>query len=198
MIYTLNVIYMLRSIWKLSPFANVVTGFKPFAKGLTFQSVCKRPRPFVTRLDAKDCFRFCVDLTSLSIVRTMYRPYMRNSLEAFLSCCCYEPSARHGEREQKYKVKIELRGYLGITGLPANPSPFGLTNICTTAYVSDVHAVSTKDSSFMLPWLSLDCTHSGREGTVAYSTCHVKGVRTGHRPTTRWWLDLLWLKLLCA
>ena len=56
---------MLQSIRKLSPFANGVTGFRPFANGLTFQAVCKRPRPFVARLDTYDCFRFCVDLTSL-------------------------------------------------------------------------------------------------------------------------------------
>ena len=75
--------YMLQSVWKLSPFANGVTFQRQTgsqtANGLTFQVACKRPRPFVTRLDAKDRFRLCVDLTSLSIVRTMYRPYMRES-----------------------------------------------------------------------------------------------------------------------
>ena len=59
---------MLQSIWKLSPFANGVTGYRPFASRATFQAVCKRHRPFVTRLDAKDRFRLRVDLTSLSIV----------------------------------------------------------------------------------------------------------------------------------
>ena len=53
--------------------------YRLFAKGLTFQAVCKRHRPFVTRLNAKDRFRLCVDLTSLSIVRTMYRPYICKS-----------------------------------------------------------------------------------------------------------------------
>ena len=74
---------MLQSIWKLSPFANGVMTFSQFANGLTFQAVCKRPSPFETRLDAKDHFRLCIDLTSISLVRTMYRPYMRSkSLEA--------------------------------------------------------------------------------------------------------------------
>ena len=36
-------------------------------------------RPFETRLDAKERFRLCVNLTNLSIVRTMYRPYMHKS-----------------------------------------------------------------------------------------------------------------------
>ena len=67
---------MLQSIWKLSLFANGVPRFSPFANGLTFQAVCKRPSPFVTRLDARDRFRLCADLTSLSIVQTVYRPHM--------------------------------------------------------------------------------------------------------------------------
>ena len=70
---------LLQSICKLSPLTNGVTGSKPFANGLIFQTVSKRSRPLVTRLDAKDRFRLCVDLTSLSIVRTVYKPYMLKS-----------------------------------------------------------------------------------------------------------------------
>ena len=56
--------YVLQSVWKLSPFANGVTGFRPFANGLTFQAAYKQSKPFVIRLDGRDRFRLCVNLES--------------------------------------------------------------------------------------------------------------------------------------
>ena len=117
-------------------------------------------RPFVIRLDAKDCFRFCVDLTSLI---ALCRPCVGRicvRLSSYFYRVAATSRARGTEKgSRNTKSKIELRRYLGMTGLPASPSPFGLTNICTTAYVPDFHAVSEKDSSFMLLRLSLDWTH---------------------------------------
>ena len=123
---------MLQFICKLSPFAKDMTGFIPFANGLTFQAVCKRPAPFVTRLGAKDRFRLCVDLASLSTSRTICRPCMCmcKSPEILLSFCCYERSARRRKREQKYKVNNWVKWISGHDRTAGQPlSPLGLTNI---------------------------------------------------------------------
>ena len=89
--------YVLQSIWKFSTFATGVTGFRPFANELTSQVVGKRPRPFVTRRDAKDCFRLRVYLTILCIVRTMYKPHLCKSPDIFFWFCSCERAARPGE-----------------------------------------------------------------------------------------------------
>ena len=38
-----SIMYMLQSIWKLGLLANGVTGSRPLAYGLTFQTVCHTP-----------------------------------------------------------------------------------------------------------------------------------------------------------
>ena len=111
---------MLQSTWKLSPFANGVTGFRPFANGLTFQAVCKR----VTRLDAKDRFLLCVDLSRLIILRTMYRPYKRESTrDNFLFLFLLLRAERNA-----CKVKNCVKAISWDDRTSGQPlSPFGLT-----------------------------------------------------------------------
>ena len=94
---------MLQSTLQLCPFTNCVTGFRPFANGLTFLTACTRPKPFVTRLDAEDRFRLCVDFTSRSIMQTTYRPYVCKSPEIFyrFAATSRAQGAERGSRNTK-------------------------------------------------------------------------------------------------
>ena len=73
------------------------------------QAVSERPRPFVTRLYyAKDRFHLGAELTSLSIVRTMYRPYMRMSHRYIFIFLLLR--AEHNARREGAEIRSEKLG----------------------------------------------------------------------------------------